>query len=72
MRYPDCGPRRRWYAPWRVSCRCGQPVYPCVVEKMRGRWLGDSVADGEQIYDAGVEYARLHQSDERRRRRGAR
>jgi hypothetical protein len=31
--YPKHGPRRRWFAPWRVICRCGLDAYPCIVMK---------------------------------------
>ncbi|MEV6348580.1 hypothetical protein [Actinoplanes sp. NPDC051851] len=30
-RYPIHGRRRRWFAPWRVICRCGLAAYPCTV-----------------------------------------
>lgn len=35
--YPRHGRRRRWFAPWRVICRCGLEAYPCTVVKMLGR-----------------------------------
>lgn len=29
------GPRRLWYAPWKVLCRCGLGASPCYVVLMR-------------------------------------
>lgn len=31
--WPKHGPRRRWFAPWQVICRCGLDAYPCIVMK---------------------------------------
>jgi hypothetical protein len=31
------GPRRPWWAPWRLVCRCGLEAYPCPAERMLER-----------------------------------
>jgi hypothetical protein len=31
------GPRRCWYAPWRMVCRCGLGPFPCVAARMLQR-----------------------------------
>lgn len=35
--YPRHGPRRLWYRPWEVVCRCGLDAYPCIVVLMMER-----------------------------------
>lgn len=27
-------PRRLWWAPWRRTCRCGEPTFPCFVARL--------------------------------------
>lgn len=63
------GPQRLWYAPWRVICRCGYPDADCIIERTI-----NAPMTADQLYDAGVEYARTWQLEERRRwrARGAR
>jgi hypothetical protein len=61
------GPRRLWYAPWAKRCPRGPSCPDCLIERTI-----NAPMTSEQLYDAGIEYARLHESDERRRRRGAR
>ncbi len=37
LRHGEHGPRRLWYAPWTVICRCGLRAWPCYVALMRKR-----------------------------------
>lgn len=37
MHHIEHGPRRLWYAPWKVICRCGLGAWPCYVVLMRER-----------------------------------
>lgn len=42
------GPRRRWYAPWSVVCRCGLGSSPCYAARMlaeQASWRTRSIAD---------------------------
>ncbi len=33
-RHLQHGPRRRWFAPWTVICRCGLGAWPCYAVRM--------------------------------------
>lgn len=66
--YPQHGPRRRWWWPFNVICRCGMDVHPCPAKRMLDR----AHLDNPALYADGLAYAEEHQAAERRRRRGAR
>jgi len=47
-------PRRLWYAPWRVVCRCHMGDYPCAAMRMReaqARYIDAVVAAQEWSAD---------------------
>ncbi len=56
-KFPRHGPRRRWYRPWKVVCRCGLDAYPCVVVRMLGRPRPDDARAVGELYNAGVRSA---------------
>jgi hypothetical protein len=74
--YPKHGPRRRWFAPWRVICRCGLAAYPCIVMRTLridpAAGPGDVAAWAQEIYADGLAEAKRWQADERRRWAGGR
>jgi len=39
-RHTKHGPRRHWYAPWTVTCRCGIGAWPCYAVQLRDRQRG--------------------------------
>jgi hypothetical protein len=69
-RYPKHGPRRPWYAPWRLWCRCGLEGYPCAVVRMQQRQRQERaarVAAALERYDGALEAARQWQREQRQR-----
>lgn len=63
--YPQHGRRRTWYAPWRVTCRCGLDAYPCIVLRQQQAATQTRQA-AEATYSDGLRYASGWRDSERR------
>jgi len=53
MNWIQHGPRRPWWSPWRVVCRCRMGDYPCAAVRMReaqARWI-DAVVEARSWRD---------------------
>jgi hypothetical protein len=57
--YPQHGPRRRWWWPFSVICRCGLDAWPCPAKRMLDR----ARLDNPHLYADGLAFAEDMQRD---------